>query len=185
MAGMASPLSGQKFTCSEAASLLLSDGGARADLFSATNITVSIWCRSDATAVIAKMLRRAMPNTIRDTLAFAAAYYLRDERMIDSLSALAKVSTQSTEKRTSYMKLLALYADCRARVDDSPGWESRGSVVGFGGVAGCNAIYPLSLSPAVKDRARGGIAWIGAHDPDARLRELSRRVAEELARRSE
>jgi hypothetical protein len=182
MAGMAVPLSAQRFTCSEAPSLLLSDTGSRADLFSATNVTLSVWCRDGATAVIARMLRRAKPNTVRDTLSFAAAYYLRDESMIDSLSALVKDSTQSTEKRTSYMKLLALYANCRSRVDDSPGWERRESVVGFGGGDGCFAIYLLPLPPVVKARARERIAWMGAHDPDAQLRELSRRVAEELTR---
>jgi len=80
------------------------------------------------------------------------------------------------------MKLLTLYAVCRARVDDRPGWESRENVVGFDGEDGCFAIYLLPLPPAVKARARETIAWMGAHDPDARLRELSRRVAEELAR---
>jgi hypothetical protein len=180
--GMAAPLSAQRFTCSEAASLLISDSGTRADLFSATNTTLTVWCRDGSTAVIARMLRRARPNTVRDTLSFAAAYYLRDESMIDSLSALVKDSTQSTERRTQYMKLLSLYANCRARVDDSPGWESRGSIVGFGGEDGCFAIYPLSLPRAVRARARQRIAWMGARDPDARLRELSRRVAEELAR---
>ena len=100
MAGVAAPLSAQRFDCSGAASLLLSDGGARADLFSATNITLTVWCRDGATAVIARMLRRARPNTVRDTLAFAAAYYLREKSMIDSLSALVKDSTQSTKKRT-------------------------------------------------------------------------------------
>ena len=182
MAGMAAPLSAQKFKCPLAASYLLSDSGTRADLFTATNIILTVSCRDDATAVIAGMLRRARPNTVRDTLSFAAAYYLRDESMIDSLNALVKDSTQSTAKRTSYMKLLMLYADCRARVDDRPGWESRSSVVGFGREGGCTVIYPLSLSPAVKERAREGVAWLGVHDPDARLRELSRRVAEELAR---
>ncbi len=182
MAGIAAPLSAQKYTCSEAASLLLSDSGTRADLFTATNITLSIGCRDGATAVIARMLRRARPNTVRDTLSFAGAYYLRDERMIDSLSALVKDSTQSTERRTSHMKLLTLYAVCRARVDDRPGWESRENVVRFDGEDGCFAIYLLPLPPEVKARARERITWMGAHDPDARLRELSRRVAEELDR---
>ena len=179
-AGVAAPLSAQTFACSDAASLLLSDSGARADLFSATNITLTVWCRDGATAVIARMLRRAKPNTVRDTLAFAAAYYLREKSMLDSLSALVNDSTQSTEKRTSYMKLLTLYANCGARVDDSPGWESRSSVLAFNGWEGCNAIYRLPLPPAVKARAREEIAWMSAHDPVARLRELSRRVAEEL-----
>ena len=180
MAGVAAPLSAQRFTCSEAASLLLSDSGARADLFDATNTTLSVWCRKSATAVIARMLRRARLNTVRDTLSFAAAYYLRDESMIDSLSALVGDFRQSTEKRKSYMKLLALYANCSSRVNDRPGWESRSSVVGFDGGEGCNVIYPLRLSPSVKKRAQERIDWMGAHDPDAQLRELSRRVAEEL-----
>jgi hypothetical protein len=181
MAGMAAPLAAQRFTCSEAASLLRSDSGARADLFDATNTTLSVWCRKNATAVIARMLRRARPNTVRDTLAFASAYYLRDERMLDSLSELVKESRQPTERRKSYMKLLALYANCASRVDDRPGWESRSSVVGFNGGDGCNVIYPLPLSPSVKKRARDRVDWMGAHDPDAQLRELSRRVAEDLA----
>jgi hypothetical protein len=179
---MAAPLSAQWVDCPEAASLLLSDSGARADLFRATNMTLTVWCRESATAVIATMLRRARPNTVRDTLSFAAAFYLRDESMIDSLSALVQDFSQSTERRKSYMKLLTLYADCLSRVDDRPGWESRSSVVVFGGADACNVRYPLPLSPSVKKRARERVAWMGAHDPDAPLRELSRRAAEDLER---
>ena len=182
MAGMAAPLSAQRFSCPEAASLLLSDSGARVDLFGATNATLTVWCRESATAVIASMLRRARPNTVRDTLSFAAAYYLRDESMIDSLSTLVQDLGQSTEKRKSYMKLLTLYADCLSRVDDRPGWESRSSVVVFDRRDGCSAIYPVWLTPSAKKRARERVAWMGAHDPDAPLRELSRRAAEDLER---
>jgi hypothetical protein len=79
--------------------------------------------------------------------------------------------------------LLTTYADCRRGVDDSPGWENRLSVLGGTG-GGCGIIYPQPLAQAVRDRARGRIAWMGTHDSDARLRELSRRIADELERES-
>ena len=178
------PLSAQKFNCSQAASLLLSDSGARLDLFSATNTFLTFRCHGSAVAVVTKLLRQARLDTVRDTLGYMVAYYLREQGMADSVGALVTDSTQSAEKRTSFMKLLTIYADCRAGVDDRPGWESRWTVLGGSG-SGCPTFLVQPLSAAVRDRARERIAWMGAHDPDPRLRELSRRVAEELARRSQ
>jgi hypothetical protein len=176
--GAAAPLAAQKFSCPQAASLLLSDSGGRMDLFSATNITLR--CPDGAAEVITKLLRQAELNTVRDTLARAAAYNLRNAGMADSLIALAKDSTQSTEKRRFYLGMLTVFADCRVGIDDSPGFESRWSVLGGSGGHACDAGYRQPLSPATRARAHEGIAWMGAHDPDARLRELSRRAAQEL-----
>jgi len=183
IAASAAPLQAQRYSCAQADSLLLSDGGARRDLFSATNTTLSASCRDGAAAVITRLLRRAGQNTVRDTLARDAARMLhRDESMMDSLIALAKDSTQSADRRTFYMKLLVVHADCNARADDSPGYESRWSVAIAGSFLACVGEFRHPISAAVRGRAREGIAWMGAHDPDTRLRELSRRVAEELVR---
>ena len=149
------------------------------DVYYATNTTLSLPCRDDAAAVLTKFLRLSRTGTVRDTLALHAAHALRIEGMVDSVSALARDTAQSIRKRTIYLNLLAVYADCRAEVNNSPESEHRWSVL-IWVPHQCYRDGRQPLSDDARERARAAIAWMGAHDPDPRLRELSRRVAEEL-----
>lgn len=154
------------------------------ELHNATITTLSLPCRDDAAAVITKLLRRSRLGTVRDTLALLAAHALRDEGIVDSVSALAKDSAQSIAQRTIYLNLLAVYTDCRREVNNWPGFEDRWTVLRWMPHQ-CGRAHRQPLSNDARERARAGIAWMGAHDPDTRLRELSRRVAEELAHREQ
>ncbi|HEX7981528.1 MAG TPA: hypothetical protein VF461_23150 [Gemmatimonadaceae bacterium] len=137
-------------------------------------------CKDRAPEVITALLRRARTGSVRDTLANLGAYVFRDGRLVDSVSALSRDSAQSTERRTRYLELLASYVDCHAAVDDYPGWQNRLLILAAT-TGQCGAHYEQPLPRDVRARAHAAITWMGAHDPDAQLRELSRRVAEQIS----
>ena len=176
------PLEAQRFTCEEASTLLLSVDAARLDRFSAASTVLT--CGNIAAGTIATALRRAAPNSILDSLAFAIAHYIYDRRLADSVRVFALDSTQSTSRRTSYLAILVNLASpgTIVRVDHlRNGYHVLGrdwSRVGADDklrVFGTRAMRD-------EDRARvlATIATMAVQDPDEDLRLLAERVAKEL-----
>jgi hypothetical protein len=168
----------QALTCDQARSTLLSSGGSRAQLIAAT--ATIIRCGDIAPATVATALRRATPNTTRDTLAQFGAASLFDRRLLDSVRVLALDYSQPTARRQAYLHLLTRYASPIAAIDvRSLDRDDAPKVLGAGdGEGGVDGTQPLGVDG--RNLARATIQTMGWHDPDPRLRKLANLVGEQL-----
>jgi hypothetical protein len=163
--------------CGEAQATLLSDGATRQQVVSA--MAKIVHCGDIAPGTIVAALRRATPNTTRDTIAHAGAWSLFDRRLLDSVRVLALDYSQPTARRIAHLQLLTRYAVPSVAVDTSSIHHDHPSVlVSMTDGGGWQGTRPLGL----EDRkwARASIQAMAHRDPDARLRKLAGLVAEQL-----
>jgi hypothetical protein len=167
----------QTLTCDQARTTLLTNGGSRAQLVLAT--AKIIHCGDMAPTTVAATLRRATPNSTRDTLAQAAAFTLFDRRLLDSVRVLALDASQTAARRQVYLRLLTRYAAPLAAIDTTSLGQEPPKVLGAGGDGdGVVGTSPLGLEG--RNWARATIQTMGFHDPDPRLRKLANAVGDQL-----
>ena len=176
------PMGAQRFTCEGARTVLLSDAAARRDQFSAANTILG--CGNVGAGTIASALRRATPNTTADTIASNLAFLTFDRRLADSIRVIALDSSQSTERRTLYLRLLANYVAPGTGIDVDAGKRGSSRVLHRSVHAAVETRSgPFGTWPMrAEDRASvlATIVVMGARDPDEKLRRLAERVGKEL-----
>ncbi len=167
----------QTLTCDQARTTLLANGASRAQLVLATAKIIN--CGDMAPGTVVATLRRATPNSTRDTLAQAAAFNLFDRRLLDSVRVLALDASQSAARRQVYLRLLTRYAAPLAAVDTTALNAESPKVLGAGGDGvGVQGTSPLGVEG--RNSARATIQAMGYHDPDPRLRKLASLVGDQL-----
>jgi hypothetical protein len=175
-------LEAQRFTCEEAGAILLLDDAPRLDLFSAAS-TIMGRCGTIAAGAIATALRRAAPNSTADTLAMVAAMNVYDRRLADSIGVVALDSSQSTTRRTLYLRILVNLAYPGMSVDVDAARRG-GSALRVDlhrvGAHHHRAFGTRMMRAEDRARAIATIARMGIQDPDEDLRQLARVVAVEL-----
>jgi len=166
-----SRIEAQITSCNQAQAILLNPSSLRDDLYMA--MAKAVRCPGDGPRIIATVLRQATPLSTLDTIARQGAYALLDRRLTDSVRVLATDPTQTTERRTLFLRLLTRYAAANAAVDASqinsqPTPSVLLAVQDAGGVLGT---YPPDATS--RNNARATIHHMSLNDSDATLRKLA------------
>jgi hypothetical protein len=183
LAFILAPLSGAKLAaqsmpCDTATAILSHpDGVSNTKLMTAANRIVR--CGDLAPPAIMKLFRTSADKSALDSLATYSAWLLGDERLADSVGALAKNPNVVVGKRLSALQLLIRYVS-RASVLIPDG--ARKDAPWVLGVVTDSDLFsgnqPIEASG--RTRALSVIKWMGVNEPNSDVRRLARIAGENL-----
>jgi hypothetical protein len=175
--GSAPILGAQSMPCDTAAALLrYPDGASRPRLSTAASRIVR--CGDVAPPVIMALLRTTADKSRLDTLAIYSAWELADERLADSIGALAKDPNVVSGKRLSALKLLVRYVSPTSFLDNV---TRRDAPFVLGLITDADPFRGNQpITAAGRTRAHNVIKWMGINEPNGEVRRLARIAGENL-----